>query len=117
MSARDQEDRLPPDPEIGEDDYADDLNLDLELERVIKHLDEATSERSPTILPPEPRPRPPEPPARPSLSARAPVPARDPKPGSASADTVLLTERLEPLRSGKSEVLELVDEIDYPPAL
>jgi hypothetical protein len=114
MSARDQDDRLGTGPEVGDDDYGDDLNLDRELERVIKHLDEATAE--PQLSPePAPRPRKPEPPLRPVIPARAPVPARDPKIGGAGGGaTVLLTERLEPRPTGKADVIDLLDEIDGP---
>jgi hypothetical protein len=125
MSANDQDNRPKPAYDLPEDDddYGDDLNLDLELERVIKHLDEATSESPPPLAnpaPPEPR-RAPEPP----LTARTPVPARDPKPKAAnSADTVLLTERLgdsppppPSRRRDQAEVVDLIDEIEGPHGL
>ncbi|MDR2456835.1 MAG: hypothetical protein LBE49_09630 [Deltaproteobacteria bacterium] len=128
MSANEQKNR-PNAPESANAGYDDDMNLDLELERVIKHLDEATSEPSPSFAESEPPPEPKKPAAP---TARTPVPVRDPRPpapgpaalspqASRDSDTVLLTDRLAdsalavpPPPKAKSDVIDLVDEIDDP---
>jgi hypothetical protein len=129
MSANEHNNR-PNAPEGANAGYDDDLNLDLELERVIKHLDEATSEPSPSFAEPEPPPEPKKP-APPT--ARTPVPVRDPPPApglaapaapaqlSQDLDAMLLTDRLAdsalavpPPPKAKSDVIDLVDEIDDP---
>jgi hypothetical protein len=84
-------------------DYGDEMSLDLEMERIIKHLDEVTAEH------PQPRLEAPRPP----LPAKAPVPARDPRPAGREAQTMRL-ERSPgpPPKSPAQQVLELVEEVD-----
>lgn len=102
---------------LGDDDG---MNLDLELERVIKHLDEAMTEPAPSLTDPEPI-EPPEPKRPPVVTARSPVPVKDPRPVDVSLRATLLTDRIddpveppEPLvkRGAKPDVIDLIDEID-----
>jgi hypothetical protein len=121
MSASDQDNRQRA-PSVLDEDFGEDLNPDLELERVIRHLDEATAESPSTLAGPAPEPVP-EPKKPQPLTARAAVPVKDPPASPKGSDTVLLTERLAPpeapvaptvpARPGSS-VIDLVDEIDDP---
>jgi hypothetical protein len=113
MSANDKNHRSNPARDDQDVDYGDDMNLDLELERVIRHLDEATAEAAPPTLvsEPPPRTRPAEGRSHQPLLGRDPVPVRDPR--LAPKDTIILT--TPPPRRDGHDVVDLVDEIDEPP--
>ncbi|MDR2444114.1 MAG: hypothetical protein LBE31_11415 [Deltaproteobacteria bacterium] len=88
--------------------YGDDVSLDIEMERIIKQLDKIAYEEPNVSDPPEDKPLP-------TLTARSPVPARDPRAPRSPSDMVVLTDRLE--QNGRSktgsgpDVVDLIDEV------
>jgi hypothetical protein len=107
MSASDVDKKRIEDDSFDDSSYDDDLSLDLEMDQIIKRLDEVTSEIQPPDLSVSPK-NPPIP--KPVLTARPAQPVEDP-PVKSEAKTILLTERLGPM-SPVQEVIDLVDEIE-----
>ncbi|MDR1658385.1 MAG: hypothetical protein LBT47_12715 [Deltaproteobacteria bacterium] len=96
---------------LEDSDYGDDSYLDLEMERIIKQLDDVTAEGPQAFESQEERPVP-------TIAARTPVPARDPHMPKDAAETVLLTDKFEqrsvpvrPKTGSGAIVVDLVDEV------
>jgi hypothetical protein len=90
--------------------YDDDLALDLEMEQIIKRLDEITQESD---LPKETQSPAKRDQRKTVLTAKQAHPVENQQPARPEANTILLTERLE--SQPNLDVIDLVDEIDHGP--